>query len=389
MMDSMLEAMALGASQGAFLNVADDIAFTGSEVGVAGRQRVNFASTSYLGLELHRRLVSGCADAARRFGTQFPLPNAFVACPLYSELTQLVDQMSGGNAVLAQSTTLAHQAAMGTVIRSGDAVLLAKSSHPSQHVATALLNDVSVTLIEHDPAKLEESLRRLGHRHRRVWYMFDGLSSLRGEFAPFDDLVNLQQKYAFLHLYVDEAHSTSWTGLHGRGEALERIVDRSRLVVVLSLNKAFAAAGSAVICPDRELRDLLRRTGGPILYSGAIQPPMLGAAVASAKIHLSGELEALQNTLMQRIDCMLHAAKKLALPLANWQRTPLFFVRCGSAERAMTVFRALLDQGFCVCPAVPPLAPPDDSGVRITLTIFNKLDDIERLAAAVCQALSE
>lgn len=390
MTDSMLQAMNEGEKGGAFLRVADDRQYTGRHVVLDGRQCLNFASTSYLGLELDQRLMTGSAQAARRYGTQFPLPNPFVACPLYPELEQSLERMTGGRVVLAPSTTLAHQAAMGTVVRSQDAILLSKFSHPSQHVATALLRDVPVTLVDpHDLEALEGSIRQLARKHHRIWYMFDGLSSLKGAFAPLEGLTTLQQRHPALHLYVDEAHSTSWTGTHGRGHALERLGDRARSVVFLSLNKAFAAAGSAIVCFDDDLAHRVRRTGGPILYSGAIQPPMLGAAVASARIHLSAQFAELQKAIMQRIEWMLQAAKEHALPLDNWEKTPLFFARCGTSERAQNVFQTLLDRDICATPAIPPLAPPDDSGLRLTLTVSHTREDVELAASTLSAALHQ
>ena len=134
---------------------------------------------------------------------------------------------------------------------------------------------------------LADRVAALSQKHATVWYALDGLYSMRGDFAPLEELSHLLAKFPSLHLYIDDAHCTSWTGTHGRGYTLERMVDRSRIVVALSLNKAFSAAGGALVFPSAELRERVRLAGGPMLFSGGIQPPMLGAAVASAHLHLS------------------------------------------------------------------------------------------------------
>jgi hypothetical protein len=41
--------------------------------------------------------------------------------------------------------------------------------------------------------------------------------------------------------------------------------------------------------------------GGSMLFSGPMQPPMLGAALASAKLHLTPEIVALQDELRDRV----------------------------------------------------------------------------------------
>jgi 7-keto-8-aminopelargonate synthetase-like enzyme len=66
-----------------------------------------------------------------------------------------------------------------------------------------------------------------------VWYIEDGLYSMLGDFAPFDELKQLLDKHPKLRLYIDDAHSTSWLGQHGRGVALEHSARDERVVVAL------------------------------------------------------------------------------------------------------------------------------------------------------------
>ena len=74
------------------------------------------------------------------------------------------------------------------------------------------------------------------------------------------------------------------------GPRSTHLPDDDRVVVALSLNKAFSAAGGALVVSNPDLKRRLRACGGTMSFSGPIQAPMLGAAVASAKFHLSPEL---------------------------------------------------------------------------------------------------
>jgi 7-keto-8-aminopelargonate synthetase-like enzyme len=152
-----------------------------------------------------------------------------------------------------------------------------------------------------------------------------------------------------------------------------------RVVVALSLNKAFAAAGGALAVPDTELKIRIRRCGGPMLFSGPIQPPMLGAAVASSKLQLSAQHSATQAELMHRIDYALAAAQQAGLPLATQHRTPIFFVPCDSVDEATDQVQRLLHEGFYVCPSAFPAVPVNRPGVRFTITLHNELEDIDAL----------
>ena len=79
------------------------------------------------------------------------------------------------------------------------------------------------------------------------------------------------------------------------------------MIAACSLNKSFAAAGGAIVFPDAEMRRRVRTAGGPMIFSGPIQPPLLGAAIQSAKIHLSDELPVLQAALRERIELFTDA----------------------------------------------------------------------------------
>jgi len=56
------------------------------------------------------------------------------------------------------------------------------------------------------------------------------------------------------------------------------------------------------VLPDARLVKLIRRCGGPMLFSGPIQPPMRGAAVTSARLHLQPAFPNLQAEAAARIE---------------------------------------------------------------------------------------
>jgi 7-keto-8-aminopelargonate synthetase-like enzyme len=368
------------AAAGAILLDADGPSSDGRHVNLEGASLLNFGSCSYLGLELRPELRDGVVDAVSRYGTQFPFSRIYLGCPLYAELESLLDRITGGHALVAANTTLAHQSALPVLIEPGDALIVDHLAHASLHTAIALLEGVHVEVLRHSRIDLLEGrVAFLSQRYRRVWYALDGLYSMLGDFAPYAALAAQLEAHPTLHLYVDDAHSTSWTGTHGRGSALEAFRDKSRVVVTLSLNKAFSAAGSALVFADPAQRSRVRRCGGPMLFSGPVQPPMLGAAVASAKLHLDPAFASLQRGLAERIDLVLSLAEELDVPLVNRDPTPLFFVRFGSAELTYAVVRSLRASGVFVCSSAFPAVPHNQSGIRFTASVHNRLDDIRLL----------
>jgi 7-keto-8-aminopelargonate synthetase-like enzyme len=380
----MDEGMAAAAEAGAVMQTAGPSDYHGRYVDVGGQQLLNFGCCSYLGLEVRPELKEAAIDATRRYGTQFPFPRALLQSPLYQELDASLRTITGGHIVVAASTSLAHISALPVLLEPGDAALIDVNAHASLHTASALLRGIPLEPIRHNRMDiLEKRIQTLSAKHRRIWYILDGLYSMVGDFAPIDDLAALLQKYPALHLYVDDAHSTSWTGTFGRGHALERLVDRERVVGVLSLNKAFSAAGGALVLPTEALANRIRRAGGPMVFSGAIQPPMLGAAVASARIHLSQEMPSLQSGLAARIQATITRAAVQGVPLVDTTHSPVFFLKSKSTEKAFSLTTALRREGFCVCTSMFPIVPRNHAGIRFTISLHNEIADIEHLMSAL------
>src|SRR4051794_881636 len=386
------EVVSEAASRGLAMQTADDAPLDGRMISLAGRERINFGSCSYLGLEMDARLREGVCSAVARYGTQFSSSRAYVSAPPYVELEEHLDRMFGGHALMMPTTSLGHLAALPVLVGSKDAVILDQQVHASVQVATAQLRlqGTTIEMIRHNSMdRLERMIARLASKHRRIWFLADGVYSMFADFAPFAELRELLDRYEQLHLYIDDSHGVGWAGTHGRGPALEALGMHERLVVAGSLNKSFAAAGGAVVFPDAELRRRVRTTGGPMIFSGPVQPPMLGAALASARIHLSDELPVRQAALRERIALFDELAEEFCLPLATRDATPIRYVPLGLPRVVLDVVEGLLEDGFYTNYGAFPAVPMKHAGVRMTLTLHHRPEDIRALVASLARRVPE
>jgi 7-keto-8-aminopelargonate synthetase-like enzyme/predicted N-acyltransferase len=377
---------------------AEDDRLDGRTVRIEGRRLLHFCSCSYLGLELDPRLVAGAIDAARRFGTQFSVSRAFLSAPPYAALESQLDAITGGCCLVTPNTTLASAAALPSLVHEGDAVLLDHQVHMTVQQVVPLLQRLGAVaeLVRHGALDaFEARIQALRGRHRRVWLLLDGVYSMHGDLAPIEALGWLLERYEQLHLFVDDAHGTSWTGQHGRGHALERLrfASRERVVVALSLNKSFGAGGGALVLPDEASRRRVRHTAGPLLFTGPLQPPTLGAALASAQIHLSPELVRLQAELRERIVHANARCRELDLPLLFPDEiVPIRFVGLGPRSASVAMAAHLKERGLLPSCALFPAVPAHQTGIRFSLTRHHTLADVDRLleemAAFLPRALS-
>jgi 7-keto-8-aminopelargonate synthetase-like enzyme len=356
----------------------------GRYVTVDGVRLMNFGSCSYMGLEALPEIRECAHRAIDEYGTQFHFSRAYLQCELYAELEALLEQIAGRPILVAASTSLAHMSAMPALITDDDYILVDQFAHASLHTALHLVPEVPMEIVRHNRMdQLEKRLAELRGKAQKVWYVADGLYSMLGDFAPFEDLKRLLDLYDNLRLYIDDAHSTSWLGARGRGAALDHFADDERVVVTLSLNKAFSAAGGLLALPTRDLVARVRRCGGPMLFSGPIQPPMLGAAVGSARVHVSPEFPSMQADLKARLDLCVREMAVTSLPHSPFEPSPIFQAPCDSPRVAFRVAELLQARGFYCCVCVFPAVPMNRPGLRFTVTRHNDPADIGPFVAAL------
>ncbi|MCA9511974.1 MAG: aminotransferase class I/II-fold pyridoxal phosphate-dependent enzyme [Myxococcota bacterium] len=366
--------------------VLEDERLDGRFVTIDGERRLNFGSCSYLGLELDERLKRASIDAVERYGTQISSSRTYVSSPQYLELEHLLERIFDAHVVTTATTTLAHFSAFPVLIGGRDVVLLDQSVHASVQLTSSMLRSggTRIETVRHsDLAMLEERVEALSRECDRVWYLADGVYSMAGDTAPIGALQALLDRHPQLHLYVDDAHGMSWRGRHGRGVALEKYALHPRMVVTTSLSKSFAGGGAAIVVPDPQLARRLRLLGPSLIFGGPMQPALLGAAIASARIHLSPEIESLQADLQARLELCNDRLASAGIPLASSQRTPVRFVACGPVRVAYALGQRLTREGFHVNAVGFPAVSTRRTGIRFTLTRHLEPGDIEALVDAI------
>lgn len=372
--------------RGVIQRSTEDETLGGREFRIDGRDLVNFSSCSYLGLERHPDLVAGCRAAAESYGTQFSSSRAFVSLGLYEELEGLLFEMFDRPAVVTASTTLGHLSALPVLVRPSDVVILDHQVHSSVQLAAQLLKGRGIethVLPHNDMAALEELVRELKPRHEKIWYLADGVYSMYGDFAPLDELRALMEEHEQLWLYIDDAHGMSWAGERGVGYVRSRIPHLDKMVLAVSLNKAFACAGGALVFPDETLAKRVRNAGETLIFCGPIQPPMLGGAIASARVHLSDALPGYQAELADLIAHTNEVIGRFGLPQVDENESPIFFIPLGFPKLAYRLVELLLEDGYYVNSATFPAVPMHKGGVRFVVHRGLTRDDVEGLVRRI------
>ena len=309
--------LSLGVETGIIHRRIEDDSLDGAIITIDGRPLVNFSSCAYLALNRDDRLKKAAIDAVQRYGTNYSSSPTYTALPMYDTLEDHLRQITGGSVVIAQTTTLAHIAALPIMVGPEDLVLIDAQTHDSVHLATQNLrgNGVRVATVPHnDVDALERRLESSVSEYRHVWYLADGVYSMHGDVAPVKEVAALQERFESLYTYYDDAHGFGWQGESGRGYVLNETPLNERMVVSAGFAKSFGSVGAVLAFGDPAIARRVRLVGGPLTFSGPIPPPDLGAAVESASIHLSPEYPARQARFLGDIEWVRSEIVRRGLP---------------------------------------------------------------------------
>ncbi|MEZ5173043.1 MAG: aminotransferase class I/II-fold pyridoxal phosphate-dependent enzyme [Bacteroidia bacterium] len=365
----------------------EDEEINGRTIRLKGRDVVNFGSCSYLGLEKHPDIIQGVVNAVTKYGSQFSSSRAYASVTLYSEAENLFEEIFERPVLLAPTVTLGHLSNIPVLVGDRDAVILDLQVHSCVQTATQLVKarGVHVELIRHNRMDiLEERILELRDKYDKIWYMADGVYSMYGDFLPLDDLYRLLDKYDQLNLYVDDAHGTGWAGKHGVGYVLSQKPFHPRLFLVAGLAKSFAACGGVLVFPDERTKQRVRNCGGTFIFSGPIQPPMLGAIIASAKLHLSEDIKKYQAELQKRVDYFVETCKSFKLPLIGESNSPIFFIGVGKPGVGYNMVTRVMNKGFYINLSVFPSVPYKNTGLRIPI-VNHTFEDIYNVLSAIAE----
>lgn len=379
--------------RGTSFRVAQNEQINGPTLRLNGEDRLSFASCSYLGLEFHPRVIEGCVDAVRQYGAQFATSRAYVSPPIYREAEDAMRQIFDAPTLLVPSTTLAHQIALPVLVTEQDAILLDNQAHRSVHIGAALARDGGATVetIPHRDLddRLLETLERLSRAHRTVFFAIDGIYSMYGDVAPLGLLQRALEVAPNIRLYVDDAHGLSWAGTHGRGHFLSRMPLSPRIVLATSLAKGFGASGGCLVFTDEAERERVQMTGGPYFFSTPTPPPMLGATLAAARIHLSDEIGVLQQALAERVQLFNALLHEFDLPLLSTNESPIFFLKVGNQEAMFDIARKVEEDGYYINVSHFPVVPVKRAGMRIAITALQGKDELRGLAQSLARHVPE
>ena len=184
----------------------------------------------------------------------------------------------------------------------------------------------------------------------------DAVFSMDGDAADLPALIEVCDRHGAL-LLIDEAHATGLLGSDGAGLAQHQGVHGRVPLVMGTLGKGIGAFGAFICCPE-VLREHLLNTARGFIFSTALPPPVVGAALAGIR---------LARAEPWRRERALALAGRLRQALGQPdQPSAIVPVPIGPDAEAVCIARTLQERGFDVRAVRPPTVPAGTARLRIT-----------------------
>lgn len=351
---------------------------TATEARIGGVWKIMVGSNNYLGLTHHPKVLEAGQRAAHRYGAG-STGSRFLNGTLDLHYTLEARLAAFFKKPAALVFTTGYQAGLGALaplIGRGDHVFLDRLDHASL-VDGARLGLGEMHRYAHgDFDGLARQLERTPPESGRL-VVTDGVFSMEGSIVNLPPLVAVARAHDAAVL-VDEAHALGVLGRDGAGTASHFGLGDSVDLLLATFSKSLASVGGVVAGDDDVIR-YLRHHSRALIFTASMPPASVAGALAALDV-LRDEPER-RVRLWENTARVAEGFRSLGLDIGATQ-TPVIPVLVGDAVRAMTVWRALFDDGVFTHPIIPPAVPAHACRIRVSMSAEHTPEQIDRVLDA-------
>jgi len=354
----------------------------GPRVLLDGKPVLLLCSNNYLGLADHPRVREAAAEAAMRYGAGAGASRLVSGTMrIHRRLEERLAEFKGSErALLFGSGYLANVGTIQALARPGEVVFSDALNHASIVDGCRLAGAETFVYDHTDLDHLAWGLEQAEGRGSLI--VTDGVFSMDGDIAPLEGIVELAREHD-VRVMVDDAHGTGTIGPGGRGTAAAAGLEDEIDVLVGTLSKSLGAYG-AYVCCERRVAKYLVNTARTLIFSTALPPPAVAAAMAALEL-LQSEPRRVEK--VQRNSAMLREAlNQEGLPTLPGI-TPVIPLVIGDAETAVAATEHALGRGVFAQAIRPPTVPAGTSRLRLTVMASHTKSELREAASTIAAAV--
>ncbi|MES0489362.1 MAG: aminotransferase class I/II-fold pyridoxal phosphate-dependent enzyme [Leptospirales bacterium] len=344
-------------------------------------------SNSYLGLSLHKDVIAAEEEAARKFGSG-PGGVRFISgtYDMHIRLEQALAEFHSRESAMIYSS--AYSAVLGVLPALIDQHTLVVSdslNHNSIINALRLARPAKKEIYNHlDMSQLEEilennkSVKKGKETIHRVLVITDGIFSMRGDYAPLNEIVSLCNKHSDSYKegiisIADDSHGVGAFGKTGRGT--EEFTGTSVDILIATLGKSFGVNGG-YITSSKVVIDFLKETSPLYIYTNPITVAESAASLKSIQILDSPE----GLVRLEKLKLLTHHFQE-GLVKGGFETIPgehpIVPLMVRNTEKTANLSRYLFENGILATGLNFPVVPKGDEEIRFQINANHTLYDID------------
>lgn len=363
----------------------------GRDIRVGDQWLTDYASDSYLGLDLDEEIIAAVPEYLARWGTQ-PGGSRRHGSPVLCEEIEarVVDLLGAEDALVLPTVTHIHTSVI-PALAGGGTLLVDQRADRTIHDGAALAGARGATVrsfAHHDLDELDRLLRG-GRGSRPGMILVDGVDAMTGNVADLRGFAALAREHDAM-LYVDDVHGFGVIGERSdeelaaygtRGNGIVRHLDETyeSIVLVGAFAKAYSSPPAFVACPPAIKRMLL---SAPDLHCGPSPVASLATVLEGLRVNeqrgeiLRARLARLTGRVLDRLD-------ELDIPTTNESGLPIIQLAPADPGQMGETGEMLFERGVFAMLAVHPLVPPREVGFRLRLTAAHTDEQIDQLSVVL------
>jgi glycine C-acetyltransferase len=355
----------------------------GAHVQMAGREMLNLCANNYLGLADDPRLIAAAKAAMDDHG--FGMASVRFICgtqDLHRRLeTRLARYLGHDDTILFAACFDANGGLFEPLLGPEDAVISDALNHASIIDGIRLCKAKRYRYANSDMADLEAQLKAAkADGARFILIATDGVFSMDGYYAKLPEIRALADAYGAM-VMVDDCHATGFTGPKGAGTPARAGVTAD--ILTGTLGKALGGALGGYIAGPQPVIDLLRQRARPYLFSNALPPAVVGAALAA--LDIVENADDLRAQLTDNARYWRNGLTEAGFTLLPGDH-PIIPVMLGDAKLAQAMAADLNTRGVHVAPFFFPVVPRGQARIRTQMNAALTRADLDFALNAFTQA---
>ncbi len=350
--------------------------------GWGDKEFIKMNSNAYLGMCLRDEIIEAEEHAAKLYGTG-PGAVRFIS-GTYKPHTDLEKKLAEfHNREAGMIFSSAYSTVMGIIaplISKETIVISDELNHNCIINAIRLSRPLDKSIYKHlNMEDLEKEINKTVGRAKRLIIVTDGIFSMRGDYAPLDEISALARKYddnfdENIIVIVDDSHGVGAFGKTGKGTEEYTCADGVDILIA-TLGKALGVNGGYVVA-NSTIIDYLRETAAFYIYSNPITPSEAAASMKALEIlNSSRGIE-----LLEHLRSMTRRFEKGLLDLGFEileSEHPVVPLMVRDTDKTRDIVNHLTENGVLATGLNFPVVPKGDEEIRFQISCDHTEYDID------------